>query len=276
MRRFEFRTRNTRESENKAHSREEARARGFGGSIVGGATVYGQSIQPLLEELGEAWLGSSRVTVRFKSPAYDDDVLEARIEEESVGDLAAGEKAHGPGYRVRTYNEAGVELLDIRTHVVVEAPPLDPRSALQPIEWDGERREGNFERFELERPFRTYEWSLSRDEQLDYCAATGDDLPLYRRGATPPAHPGLVMSQGSFVVSNQFRMPFWIHASSSLLQRRVIRVGDRVELRCVPYEKWKRGGSEWVKFYQLYLLGGEPAIEVWKTSVIKVAPRQRA
>jgi hypothetical protein len=75
------------------------------------------------------------------------------------------------------------------------------------------------------------------------------------------------------VVANQFVMPFWIHASSTLDHRRVIRVGDDVELRCVPIEKWKRGESDWVRFYQVYLLDGEPAIEVWKTSVIKVAAR---
>ncbi len=111
LRRFEFRTRNTRESENQAHSRGVARARGFGGSIVGGATVYGQMIQPLVRELGEEWLGGSRLAIRFKSPAYDDDLLEARIENEEVGELAKGEISRGPSYSVRTYNQDNVELL---------------------------------------------------------------------------------------------------------------------------------------------------------------------
>jgi hypothetical protein len=37
--------------------------------------------------------------------------------------------------------------------------------------------------------------------------------------------------------------------------------------------KWQRGGSDWVRFYQVYRVGGEPAVEVWKTSVIRVAQR---
>ena len=86
----------------------------------------------------------------------------------------------------------------------------------------------------------------------------------------------MVMAQGSRVVANQFVMPFWIHAGSVVRHRRLIRVGDQVELRCVPIEKWKRGESDWVRFYQVYLVDGEPAVEVWKTSVIKVAQRAAA
>ena len=271
---YRFRTRNVRESENKAHSREAARERGFRGSIVGGATVYGQMIHPLVERLGVEWLGSSRLDIRFKSPAFDDDVVEARFDTVASG-LVGSESLAGEEewLRVRVFNEEDRGLVEMRTRWVDPAPPRDPRAALEPIEWQGERVEGSWERMVLERPFRTLHWSLSLREQLEYCEATDDDLELYREGRHPPAHPGLVMSQGSHVVQNQFVMPFWIHASSTLLNRRVIRVGDAVEIRCVPYEKWRRGESEWVKFYQLYLVDGEPAIEVWKTSVIKVAPR---
>ena len=257
-----FRLRNLKESENKAHSREEARERGFGGSIVGGAMVYGRMIQPVIERLGLEWLTRSRLDIRFKSPAYDDDLLEVSIEEQDSS------------LRLRTFNEEGTELLEMTTHLVAEAPPLDPRASSEPIDWQGERVEGTWERFVLDQPFRTFHWALALDEQIAYCDATDDRLPIYRNTSTPPAHPGLVMAQGSHMVANQFVMPFWIHASSTLLHRRAIRVGDNVQTRCVPYEKWRKGANEWVKFYQLYLVDEEPAIEVWKTSVIKVAARR--
>ena len=54
---YVFRTRNIHEGENKAHTREGAQAMGFRGSIVGGAIVYGQMIQPLVSRYGETWLG---------------------------------------------------------------------------------------------------------------------------------------------------------------------------------------------------------------------------
>ncbi len=68
-------------------------------------------------------------------------------------------------------------------------------------------------------------------------------------------------------------MPIWIHAGSTLLTRGLIRVGDEVELRCVPIEKWKRGENEWVKFYQVYIVNDQPVVEVWKSSIIKFVPR---
>lgn len=264
---YRFRTRNVREGENKAHSPEEAQERGFRASIVGGATVYGQMIHPLVERYGLDWLGSSWLEIRFKSPAYDGDLVETRFEPEDDAEAGAA------SLRVRAYNDEGCELLEMRAHLVTDFPDPDPRVSLEPIEWEGDRVEGTFDRMVLDRPFRTLHWKLSLDEQIEYCEATEDHLPIYREGANPPAHPGLIMSQGSYVVQNQFVMPFWIHGSSTLLIRRAIRVGDAVEQRCVPYEKWHRGGSDWVKFYQLYLVDGEPAIEVWKTSVIQVAQR---
>jgi acyl dehydratase len=125
----------------------------------------------------------------------------------------------------------------------------------------------------LDRPFRSYRFTVTRDEQSQYCRVTADEAPIYLEGARPLAHPGLVMAQGSRVVANQFVMPFWIHAASVLRHRKLIRVGDEVDLRCVPIEKWRRGESDWVRFYQVYLVEGEPAVEVWKTSVIEVAQR---
>jgi acyl dehydratase len=155
-------------------------------------------------------------------------------------------------------------------------PPPDAKAGIEPIDWQGERVVGTYDLMALDRPFRSYRFTVTRDEQAEYCRATGDRAPIYLDGARPLAHPGLVMAQGSRVVANQFVMPFWIHAASVLRHRRVIRVGEEVALRCVPIEKWKRGESDWVRFYQVYLVEGEPAIEVWKTSVIKVAPRATA
>ena len=263
-----FRTRNLRASENQAHTREGAQARGFRGSIVGGAIVYGRMIQPLIERWGESWLERSRLDVRFKAPAFDEDTIEAGFE------TGTGEDGQ-PCLTVRARNREGVELIELEGRLRRDLPAPDALAQLEPVEWEGERLEGTWDRMALHHPFRAYRFRVTPEEQRVYCDATGDDLALYRRGSQPPAHPGLVMAQGSRVVAHQFVMPFWIHASSTLDHRRVIRVGDAIELRCVPIEKWRRGESEWVRFYQLYLAGGAPAIEVWKTSVIKVAPVRR-
>lgn len=269
---YRFTTRNLREGENAAHSREGARARGFEGSIVGGAIVYGQMIRPLIDRFGEAWLERSSIDLRFKAPAYDDDQVEALFEPCPQPGCGAA----GASWRVRALNQRGDELIALTAELPAagDAPPAaDPRASIEPIDWEGERAEGTYDRMEIDRPFRAYRFTIGAEEQAEYCRGTADASPFYLHGRHAPAHPGLVMAQGSRVVANQFVMPFWIHAGSRLQHRRVIRVGEDVELRCVPIEKWQRGGNDWVRFYQVYRVDGAPAVEVWKTSVIKVAQR---
>ena len=266
---YRFITRNLREGENAAHSRAGAQARGFRGSIVGGAIVYGQMIRPLIDRVGAGWLERSVVEVKFKAPAYDDDAVEARFEPLATDGPATA-------IRVRAFNVRAEELIEMTAELPAPgapAPPPDARAGIEPVDWQGERVVGTYDLMELDRPFRSYRFTVTRDEQGEYCRATEDEARLYLDGPRALAHPGLVMAQGSRVVANQFVMPFWIHAASVLRHRRAIRVGDEVELRCVPIEKWKRGESDWVRFYQVYLVDGEAAVEVWKTSVIKVSPR---
>ncbi len=263
---YVFQTRNVSEGENKAHTREGAQAMGFRGSIVGGAVVYGRMIRPLVSRYGETWLGRHWFSLRFKAPAYDDDLVTSHIVPDAHGD--------GPDpLRISATNEAGQELIEMRTYIPETLPPTDPLAALDPIDWEGERLRGTWERMEINKPFRRFRFCLALSQQLAYCDRTEEDLPIYRAGEKPPLHPGLIMAQGSMAVQNQFVMSFWIHAGSIMQTRELIRVGDAVEVRCIPIEKWKRGDNEWVKFYQVYCVNGQAAVEAWKTTIIKVAPR---
>lgn len=271
---YTFQTRNVKEGENKAHSREGAQEMGFKGSIVGGAIVYGQMLQPLIQRYGETWLGRHWFSLRFKSPAYDDDYVTTYITPEvgdSVGDKV-GENGDTP-FLIKATNADGQELIEMRTTIPETVPAPDPLAALEPIDWQGERQPGTWERMELNTPFRPYRFTVTLKQQHTYCERTSDELPIYVEGEQPPLHPGLLMAQGSMAVQHQFVMPFWIHTGSTIRTRALIRVGDKVELRCTPIEKWKRGENEWVTFYQAYYLGDQPAVEVWKTSIFKVARR---
>ena len=263
---YRFQTRNINEGENKAHTREGAQALGFRGSIVGGAIVYGQMIRPLIERYGETWLGCHWFDLRFKSPAFDEDWVTSHITP-----TAESDQPHA--FSVLARNEEGQELIAMRTHIPDVPPPVDALASMEPVDWEGERELGTWERMELHTPFRRFRWRLTLSQHLSYCDKTHEELEIFRQGDTPPVHPGLVMAHGSLAVQNQFKMPFWIHTGSTLLTHGLIRVGDEVELRCVPIEKWKRGESEWVKFYQVYIVNDQPVVEVWKSSIIKFVPR---
>ena len=257
-----FQTRNINEGENKAHTREGAQELGFRGSIVGGAIVYGQMIRPLIERFGGTWLKNHWFDLRFRAPAFDEDWVTSTV----TPDMESPEPY---AFCVRSENAEGQELITMQAHIPVASPAANRLASRCPVEWEGERELGTWERMKLDIPFRAFQWKLSLSQHRAYCEKTGERLPIFLNGDNPPVHPGLVMAQGSFAVQNQFVMPFWIHTGSTILTRQMIRVGDNIELRCIPIEKWKRGENEWVRFYQVYLLDGKPAVEAWKSSIIK-------
>jgi hypothetical protein len=55
--------------------------------------------------------------------------------------------------------------------------------------------------------------------------------------------------------------------------RKTLHVGDPVDIRAVPIEKWERRGHEFVKLYVAYVVNGEPATEVFHTAIYRVAPK---
>lgn len=73
---------------NPIHSTGVARQYGFAGPLVGGVTVYGWLVPPILDLLGDAWLESGWADVRFRRPVYPGDDLEAAAEEIAPGILA--------------------------------------------------------------------------------------------------------------------------------------------------------------------------------------------
>jgi hypothetical protein len=49
-------------------------------------------------------------------------------------------------------------------------------------------------------------------------------------------------------------MPAWIHTGSEVTFRRLLRVGDDIDVRAVPLEKWERKGHHFVELYIAYVV----------------------
>jgi len=252
-----------RPTENKVHVPGKAEEMGLRGSVVTGAITYGQMTHPLVSRYGLDWLGEGWSEVRFMKPAYEGDAVTIT----TAPDPGAGRER---AYRVQAHNAEGVQLVQVHTHLPRPLPPLDDLARVPPVNWEGERQPISWELLELNKPFRAYIWETSMAEHLQWCDTLQDDLPIYREGPRPPLHPGAILDRGSKVISNQFYLEFWIHATSQMTTRGVMRVGDVVEVRCIPLEKWEKRGNEWARFYQVFLVDGEPMMEVMKTSVFKV------
>ena len=69
----------------------------------------------------------------------------------------------------------------------------------------------------------------------------------------------------------QFLLPAWIHAGSRLTLRKSLQVGQSIEVRAVPIEKWKRKGHQFIKLYISMWTDNEVALEVEHTAIFSIA-----
>ena len=60
---------------NPIHSTEIAQAYGFKGPLIGGVTVWGWSVDTILEALGPKWLEKGWSEFSFRYPTFPGDVL---------------------------------------------------------------------------------------------------------------------------------------------------------------------------------------------------------
>ncbi len=241
--------------ENRIHSDEMAQRYGFKGALVPGVAVYGHLTRPLAERFGGEFLGRSIAALRLIKPAYDGDRLRMDLSEEDGRYLA------------QCHNGEGTLLAELRVQLPDEMPPPETplslskrakRRARVEIAWDAVR-EGE--------PYPAWDWEIIADENQRFCAQIADDLALY----AAHVHPHAILSIANQALTREFVMPAWIHTASEVRHRQALRVGDRVAVRAVPLEKWRRKGHEFVRLYIDLHRDGTLTTEIFHTAIFKVA-----
>lgn len=242
-------------SENKIHSDDIARRYGFRGALVPGVAVYGYMTYPLVEQLGEAWLAHATSSVRLLKPAYEGDALEVAMSEEE-------------GRRVvRCHNAEGTLLAEL-TSDTTDVPGAEDQALLYAPPKDPERVEMCWETVVEGQPFNPWHWQVTEDGNRTFTERVDDDLPIYRTAA----HPHWMLGIANRALTREYVMPAWIHVGSEIRHHALLKVGDTVEVRAVPLEKWERKGHQFVKLYLAYVRGSdEITTELFHTAIFRVA-----
>jgi acyl dehydratase len=246
-------------SENKIHSDDIARRFGFTGALVPGVTVFGHLAWPLTQHFGERWLRGSWVTTRFIKPAYHSETISLSDRQTSDAGLA-----------VECSNAAGVLLATLECTIEPTAPPADVYAHLGRVTAPQERVEISWDTVRVDEPFATYVWQPDDAVNREYAERVADETELFRNGVL---HPHAILSQANQVLVRRYVMPAWIHTGSEIRFRRLLRVGDEIEVRAVPLEKWERKGHQFIKLYVAYAVRGELATEIFHTAIFRVAAR---
>ena len=241
-------------SENRIHSDDIARRYGFRGALVPGVAVYGYMTRPLVERFGDAWLGESVSSVRFHKPAYEGDELSIAL------------SSQGSDWTARCTNADGTLLAELTTHLG-ELPPERSQDVFQAAPKPAERVDMSWDTVVEGQPFAPWHWQITEDGNRTYAQQVFDDLAVYRTAA----HPHWLLGVANRALTREFVMPAWIHVGSEVVFREMLKVGDTVEVRAVPLEKWERKGHQFVKLYLAYVRGETVTTEILHTAIFRVA-----
>ncbi|MEE2637572.1 MAG: hypothetical protein VYE68_10100 [Acidobacteriota bacterium] len=241
------------QSENRIHHNDVARQLGFAGGLVAGVTVFGHMTHPLVRALGADWLAGFTASLRLKKPAYDGDVLSIEHTETNREHL------------VRCTGRGGTLLAELRSRQGIA--PLGELSTRPGGASVAERPLVEWDRIHEDEAFPSWSWTPTEEENATSVSEIDDSLELYRTGVV---HPHLILSQANSAFSNRFVLPAWIHVGSEVAFRERVMVGDEVEVRTVPVQKWRKKGHEFVELHVAYVVGETVKTEIAHTAIFKV------
>ncbi|MCY4057957.1 MAG: MaoC/PaaZ C-terminal domain-containing protein [Gammaproteobacteria bacterium] len=239
------------DTENRIHSDEVAAQFGFAGALVAGAAVFGHMTRPLVEALGTDWLANWIADVRFLKPAYHGDTLTIHHE------VARGEQSvqcHARGVLL-------AELTSTPRDAEAEPTIIGAGAAID------ERPEIHWNNVVVGESFPGWTWCPDAITNAESAAQVDDDLDCYRNGVI---HPNAILGTANRAFTRRYLLPAWIHVGSTVRFRRLLRVGDAIEVRTVPTRKWRRKGHEFVSLDIAYLVDGAVATEIRHVSIFRV------
>ena len=135
---------------------------------------------------------------------------------------------------------------------------------------DIERKEIHWDLISVNQPWPSYRWSPTEANNQERVGAQRDQAELYQ-GPEGFIHPYYLLEACNKALMRQFILPAWIHTGSRLVTRKPLQVGQEIEVRAIPTEKWRRKGHEFIKLYVAMMTQGEVAIEVEHTAIFIIA-----
>jgi acyl dehydratase len=248
-------------SANKIHDDTVAAQYGFRGGLVPGVTVYAYMTYPLVQSFGEAWLSRGTANIRFARPFYEGDQVTVSGTVQAVAET-------GLDLDMRSTNAEGVDCgfgsATLPAHGAmapapddVPAGPADRRR--MPVSWAA---------IVVGEPLPSLTLTAGQPENQEYCQTHGDDLAVYQ-GAQGCVHPGLLLRQCNRIFSECFVLGPWIHVASDVTTYRLCRVGEALEVRGMPIEKFAKKGHEFVVLDVRILANGAVAQRVKHTCIFR-------
>jgi acyl dehydratase len=232
-------------SDNKMHDDAVAATYGFAGGLVPGVDVYAYLCHQPTQRWGRAWVERGTMAARFVLPVYDGD--QVTIEASPVGHDAMDLVLCGPDETVRATGRATLPEARVEPVERAEWLPLCDRLVAD------ERPPATPEVVAGIDLLRSTDVGFDGTRAHEYLDDIGEQLSLFRDDRV--AHPGWLLRQANFVLSDTVRLGPWIHVSSECIHFDSVVDGDRVTTRARIVERYERKGHHFVELDVQWLAG---------------------
>ncbi len=235
-------------SENKIHDDPIARALGYHGALVPGATVYAYMTHMPVARWGLAWLERGEAECRFRKPVYDGAIARVTAIEQSNG-LALSVESAGlqcatgyaflPEHRPAT---SGIHALP------ASVPPL-------------ERPKASETSLAVGTSLGIAPLIIDEANLSDYLDAIRETDPIYC--AEKAVHPGQILQLANRALLQNVILGPWIHLSSRVRHYAIAHVGDQLTLRSKIRSNFVVKGHATVEFDAIVVANGtQPVAEI--------------
>jgi hypothetical protein len=226
------------DSDNRIHDDRVAAEYGFSGGLVPGVTIYGYMTSAVIAHLGEQWLQTGAMDVRFFEPFYEGEqvaILIADLDEGRIK-VEAGSRASGTAWVPSE---------------IVDRYPAENRALIQKAASRETIRPGVI---------------LGTIEKTLDLSTPGMAAPL-DAFIGEYAHPAILLALANEILLRNFVLGPWIHASSEVRNASAARDGETVEVRGEIVDAYERKGHEFVVL-NVAILSGERLISTVRHTAI--------
>jgi acyl dehydratase len=255
---YRVRAHNAADRRNPIHADDVARRHGYRGGLVPGVTVFGYLTRPVVEAFGRPWLERGEMTVRFRRPCYEGDMVTATA---AVADDASRELL------LRAVNDAGVECAAGRA-ALRAVPPAPPPLEQFPVAPCPEPLRGASREVLAAHPVLGTVEAEFRSGGPPFLGAQDDDLELYARERL--AHPAWLLRWANEILAANVRLGPWIHTASTIENLRPVRDGDRVSTRARVVDLYEQKGHELVDLDVLLVVGDAAVARIRHTAIYRL------
>jgi hypothetical protein len=208
---------------------------------------------------GDEWLSGGRMIGSLAKPVFDGESITVASAETAPDRIDAGAAgADGDNRATATMTLESPEVPSVDEWAVAGVPDPDDRPP------------ASRDRLAPGTTLATLNATYRADRAPAYLDELSEEHPAFtERGL---AQPGWLLRFSNWVLSETVRLGPWIHVASDARFLRSVDDGDRLEVRGKVKSRNERKGHEFVEVSVLYLVEGEPVLEVDQLAIWQPRP----